>query len=649
MIVKTNGFEPALLDKKLAQVLGDGSGLLAEAVETNHQFLEPEHFLVYLARLTTGIVRVDMLNACKVRPDVFAKLVYEGFDPDDPKGLPLQFDPKALSKASLAMLKAFESEIGARKLPNGNEPLFVLVLLQHLKGNTQDMLASMLGSKEKLQAFGQKLEKLAVRAGKGEIDPLKVLFDEQGHINDAAFDKGGRKVMKMMGEETAAMGYQRASTAHLLFALLGLDKGILQRGLIAQGLDPLKAVHAPLSQQLTRPGSKRNLDFVLRQDSLHDTVIAVLKSAAKDAAGEAANISELHLARALLTPRAGMAQEFLAAHKVSLDALRDFLANVEEEEDKSPELQRLSIVEIEAELRRQVMEQDHAIRQILPWIKRLRFGFPRERGPAAVLLFLGPSGTGKTQLAKELARTVYGSEDALLMLEMGQFNSKESMNQFIGAPPGYIGYGEGKLTNGLRDKPEAVVLFDEIEKAHEEVWLALLRFLDEGLISDPAGPTRDGRRCIIVLTSNLGADTLAQHLPTDDASNPQINHELEQHIRATVMPYLKRPEIYNRVDDKVVFRPFSREGYRRLVDRTTGSEVQKFRKLRDIEVVVEPDVMEWLADQAFLTVQEGARCVPRLVNRFVVSPTIDLCSREEEKSIHKVFIRKSEDGTRAES
>ena len=111
---------------------------------------------------------------------------------------------------------------------------------------------------------------------------------------------------------------------------------------------------------------------------------------------------------------------------------------------------------------------------------------------------------------------------------------------------------------------------------------------------------------------------------------------------------MKRPEIYNRVDDKVVFRPFSRVGYKRLVDRTTASEVQKFLALRDIEVVVEPQVLEWLADQAFLAIQEGARCVPRLVNRFVVSPTIDLCSQEENQSTHKVFIRKYEDGTRAE-
>jgi ATP-dependent Clp protease ATP-binding subunit ClpA len=644
VIVKTNGFDPTFLDKKLAQLLGDGTGLLAEAVETNHQFLEPEHFLVYLAKIENSIVRTQMLNPNKVRPEVFTKWVCGCLDPDSPKGIPLQFDPEALSKASQAMLDEFEAEIKKYDLPNGNEFLFVVVVLQHIRNDTQDLLMSMFGAREKLQAFHEKLYKLGTTPAK-EIVP----FNEQGHINETGFDKSGRKVIKRMGEETAAMGYQKASTAHLLFALLGIDNGILQHALIAQGLDPLKAVHAPLSQQLTRPGAKRNLDFVLRQDSIHDPVIAVLKSAAKEAAEEtASSISQLHLARALLAPKTGMAQDILAAHKVNLNALRDYLTTVEEEEDKSPELRRLSMPEIEAELRKHVMEQDYAIRQILPWIKRLRFGFPRERGPAAVLLFMGPSGTGKTQLAKELARTVYGSEDALIMLEMGQFNSKESMNQFIGAPPGYVGYGEGKLTNGLRDKPEAVVLFDEIEKAHEDVWVALMRFLDEGLISDPAGPTRDGRRCIIVLTSNLGADKLAQYLPPDNASSTQINHELEQQIRETVLPYLKRPEIYNRVDDKVVFRPFSREGYKRLVDRMTNSELQKFLNLCDIELVVEPQVLEWLADQAFLAIQEGARCVPRLVNRFVVSPTIDLCSEKENQAIPRVFIRKSEDGTRAE-
>jgi ATP-dependent Clp protease ATP-binding subunit ClpA len=645
VIVTTQGFNPNLVDKKLARMLRDGSELLVEAIETNHQFLEPEHFLVCMAKMENSIVRTQMLNPNNVRPEVFAKLVYHCLYPDSQKGIPLLFGPEALSRDSQAMLDAFESEIKKYDIPNGgNESLFVLILLKHIQMDTQNLLASMFGSKEKLQIFQEKLFKLGTTTVK-EI----CLFDEQGHISDTAFDKTGRKVIKRMGEEAAALGSQKASTSHLLFALLGIDNGFLQRGLIAQGLDPLKGVHAPLLQQLTRTGFKRNLDFTLRQESLHDPVITVLKNAAKEAAEEAkSSISELHLAKSLLALKKDMANEFLAAHKVSLDELRVYLNNAEEEEDKSPELQRLSMSEIEAELRKHVMEQDHAIRQILPWIKRLRFGFPRERGPAAVLLFMGPSGTGKTQLAKELARTVYGSEDALIMIEMGQFNTKESINQFIGAPPGYVGYGEGKLTNGLRDKPEAVVLFDEIEKAHEDVWVALMRFLDEGLIGDPAGPTRDGRRCIIVLTSNLGAETLAKYLPPNDGSSTQINHEMEKQIRETVLPYLKRPEIYNRVDDKVVFRPFSRMGYKRLVDRATNSEKEKFLKLRDIELVVEPEVLEWLADQAFLAIQEGARCVPRLVNRFVVSPTIDLCSQDESQVIHKVFVRKNEDGTRAE-
>jgi ATP-dependent Clp protease ATP-binding subunit ClpC len=455
-------------------------------------------------------------------------------------------------------------------------------------------------------------------------------------------------VLNLLREETAALGYKKATATHLLYALVGIENSIMQRAIQFQAIDPVKEVHGFLSHELTRPGAKRVTDFELSRTTLHESVIRILEAAAGEAQREGGPVGELRIARALVAGQTGVVADFLTRRKVNVGALREYLALAEGEAEETVETLRLPVSQIETELKKRLLGQDHAIRQILPWIKRLRFGFPRDRGPAAVFLFLGPSGTGKTQLAKELARTIYGSDDQLVMLEMGQFNSKESINIFIGAPPGYVGYGEGKLTNGLRDKPQSVILFDEVEKAHEDVWVALLRFLDEGLISDPAGPTRDGRSCIIVLTSNLGADTLAKRLPAEIDETFQMTCELEHAIRDVVLPYLKRPEIYNRVDDKVIFRPFSSEIYRRLVQRQVETEARRFSDLRGTRLEVMPEVIEWIAQQAVEFREEGARCVPRLVNKFVVSRVIDLFAENEDRPIRKVVISRHGADTVAE-
>ena len=642
-ILTNQGIAHKKLTPEFASLLGDGGGILAEASITDCEYIEPVHFLGYLAKIGGSILRVEFLERRGVDPDYFCEKLYGSvLDEDRQSGVLIAFDLEALSPSSLKMFEAFEQEMEKRQIEQGNEALFLFVFLKNIEDTIRSLLIAIIGSQELLERFHQSLGR--------RIYPPKQLpiFDETDQIVEAAFDKSGKRVLNMLREETAGLGFMKATAMHLLYALVGIENGMMQRGIPFQAIDPIKEVHGYLSRELTRPGAKRVKDFQLRRDTLQRSVIRTLKTAAGSAQKENLPIGELHIARSLLATKTGLIVDFLSSRKVNLDVLREYLARVEVEEEDSNDNLRLPIKEIEAELKKQILGQDHAIRQILPWIKRFRFKFPRERGAAAVLLFLGPSGTGKTQLAKELARTVYGSPDELLMLEMGQFNSKESINMFVGASPGYVGYGEGKLTNGLRDKPECVVLFDEIEKAHEDVWVALLRFLDEGLISDPAGPTRDGRRCIIVLTSNLGADTLAQDLPISNDDGPQMNYELEQAIRDTILPYLKRPEIYNRVDDKIVFRPFSFDTYRTMVERQVKTETRKFVDLRGTEVEVQPDVLEWLAEQSIEAKKEGARCVPRIVNKFIVAPVIDLLTDNEDRTIRKLIISKKGMGTVAE-
>lgn len=633
------------LDPELARLLGSGGDILGEASRTHCPRIEPVHFLAHLARTGGSIVRIELLESRGISPERFCDLLYTAaLDDDQAPGVPIEFCWDELSDAAQQMWSDFESRIAAQGLERGSEALFVLVLLDHLGAAAVRSLVAIVRSEEALDRFRDSLRRRI--GGRGATDPV---FDpESGKLVEGAFDKSGKRVVDRLREETASLGYRKATALHLLYTLVGLENGVLQRALQFQAIDPLREVHGYLSRELTRTGAKRIRDFELARSTLHDSVARVFEGAAAEAQRQGQRVGELHVARALFAARGGVVTELLASRKVNVELLREYLARAEGEAEEGSENLRLPVREIEGELRRRLLGQDHAIQRILPWIKRLRFGFPRDRGAAAVLLFLGPSGTGKTQLAKELARTVYGSEDDLLMLEMGQFNSKESINLFIGAPPGYVGYGEGKLTNGLRDKPQCVVLFDEIEKAHEDVWVALLRFLDEGLISDPAGPTRDGRRCIVVLTSNIGAKTFARRLPQAEGSDGALDQKLEAEIRSEVEKYLKRPEIYNRVDDKVVFRAFSPETYLAMIERQVGAEVRKFRELRGTVVEVSGEIMEWLAEQAVVASEEGARCVPRLANRWVVSPVIDLLTRDEDRPIAKVLIRRNGDATVAE-
>jgi ATP-dependent Clp protease ATP-binding subunit ClpA len=640
MIVNDDGFS---VEPGLAAVLGDGSELVVEAAATSCTSVEPAHFLAYLARSGGSILRAGLLAAQRVDPELFCASLYSAaLDEDRRTGMPTGSGAEAMSEATLRMLDAYERQAAST---DAGEALFLQVLLQHVP-EAAPLLIAIAGSEEEYEGFLERLKRPRVPA-RTVVD----LFDpETGTLQTGAYDASGRRVLAALHEEVAALGYRKATALHLLYALVGMRNGVLRGALQFQGIDPMREVHSALALQLRRPAARRAEIPELGRDTVHDSVRSILERAAGEATGEGAEAGEIHVARACVATDHGVIVEWLTGRGIDISRLRDYLDHADEADEDDPDERLTSVAEIGQRLRERILGQDHAISQVLPWVKRLRYGFPRERGPAAVLLFLGPSGSGKTELAKELARTVYGSEERLLMLEMGQFATKESGNLFIGAPPGYIGYGEGKLTNGLRDKPQSVVLFDEVEKAHEDVWPALLRFLDEGLINDPAGPTRDGRGCIVILTSNLGSETLAGLVPVPPAgvaADLGVDDATEAAIRKEVLKYLKRPEIYNRVDGKIVFRPFDRPTYHRLVGRQVEVETAKFAD-RGTLVQLMPDVYDWLTDRAMANRQEGARCVPRLANRYIVSPVIDTLTASSGPPVDKVIISLRGDGTLAE-
>ena len=280
--------------------------------------------------------------------------------------------------------------------------------------------------------------------------------------------------------------------------------------------------------------------------------------------------------------------------------------------DRMLEGEREKLLKMEEHLRERVVGQDEAVVAVSNAVRRARAGLQDPNRPIGSFLFLGPTGVGKTELTKALAKFMFDDEQAMVRMDMSEYMEKHSVARMIGAPPGYIGYDEGgSLTEVVRRRPYQVVLFDEVEKAHPDVFNVLLQVLDEGRLTDGQGRTVDFRNTLIILTSNLGAEFIAQ-----DAGD-----DLSQKTRDAVMGAVRehfRPEFLNRLDEMLIFRRLSRQNMTKIVD----VQLQHLRKLledRKITLEVSGSVLEWLAMAGFDPVY-GARPLKRVIQRTLQNP-----------------------------
>jgi ATP-dependent Clp protease ATP-binding subunit ClpC len=284
------------------------------------------------------------------------------------------------------------------------------------------------------------------------------------------------------------------------------------------------------------------------------------------------------------------------------------------------ESQRL--LQMEDELRKHIIGQEEAIQSISKAVRRARAGLKDPRRPIGSFIFLGPTGVGKTELTKSLARFLFGSEDALIQLDMSEFMERHTVSRLVGAPPGYIGYEEsGQLTEALRRRPYSIVVFDEVEKAHPEAHNMLLQIMEEGHLSDARGRKVDFRNAIIVMTSNIGADlikrqsTFGFEIEKDEEYEERVAY---QEMRKKLMESLKRvfrPEFVNRVDAIIVFRALNKDDIKQIVDL----EMQKVAvRLEDHEIVLTstPEAVDLLANLGF-DPDMGARPLKRIIQQKV--------------------------------
>ena len=284
--------------------------------------------------------------------------------------------------------------------------------------------------------------------------------------------------------------------------------------------------------------------------------------------------------------------------------------------DKMLEGEREKLLQMEQNLKRRVIGQDEAVVAVSNAIRRARAGLQDANRPIGSFLFLGPTGVGKTELARALAEFLFGDESAMISIDMSEYMEKHSVARLIGAPPGYVGYEEGgSLTEAVRRRPYQVILFDEIEKAHPDVFNVLLQVLDDGRLTDGQGRTVDFRNTLIVLTSNLGGEILAT-LP-ENADVSQVRDQVMEVVRGAF-----RPEFLNRLDEILVFRRLSRADMKGIVE----IQLRRLDKLladRKITLELDDKAKGWLAEAGYDPVY-GARPLKRVIQRSLQNPLAEL-------------------------
>ena len=322
---------------------------------------------------------------------------------------------------------------------------------------------------------------------------------------------------------------------------------------------------------------------------------------------------------------------------VSESVTEDGIAEVLSRETKIPvarlmQGEREKLLHLDDNLHKRVVGQDEAVEAVSDAVLRSRAGLQDPSKPLGSFLFLGPTGVGKTELAKSLAENLFDSEEHMVRIDMSEYMEKESVSRLVGAAPGYVGYEEGgQLTEAVRRDPYTIVLFDEIEKAHPDVFNVLLQVLDDGRLTDGQGHTVDFKNTLLIMTSNLGSDILLNGLDKDgnisDKAKKQVNELLKKSFK---------PEFLNRIDDIITFKPLSKNDVRQIVKHLIDQLGQRLKD-QQIKIEVSDEALDWITDNGY-DPQYGGRPLQRFVTRNVETPLAKLIIADKVKAKSTVMI-----------
>jgi ATP-dependent Clp protease ATP-binding subunit ClpC len=313
---------------------------------------------------------------------------------------------------------------------------------------------------------------------------------------------------------------------------------------------------------------------------------------------------------------------------------------------KLTEAETAKLMRMEDELHKRVIGQHPAIEVVSKAIRRSRAGLKDPKRPTGSFIFLGPSGVGKTELARTLAEFLFGDEDTMIRIDMSEYMEKHAVSRLVGSPPGYIGYDEGgQLTEAVRRKPYSVLLLDEIEKAHPDVFNILLQILEDGRLTDAQGRTVDFRHCIVIMTSNIGASEIARNTPLGFAVSDDETGITYEDMKNRIMGELKkvfRPEFLNRIDDVIVFHKLAKDEIKEIVELLLA-RIRSSMAERELQLELSEPAKDLLVDKGWDPAM-GARPLRRAIQRYIEDPLADFVLRSQVPSGSTVVVDAPADG-----
>jgi ATP-dependent Clp protease ATP-binding subunit ClpC len=306
------------------------------------------------------------------------------------------------------------------------------------------------------------------------------------------------------------------------------------------------------------------------------------------------------------------------------------------------------MLEMETELMKHIIGQESALEKIAKSLRRNRVGIRNPKKPIGSFMFLGPTGVGKTHIAKKLAEYMFGEEDSLIRLDMSEFQEKHSISRLIGSPPGYVGHEDGgQLTEKVRRRPYSIVLFDEIEKANKEIYNTLLQMLDDGQLTDSSGRKVNFKNCMVIMTSNVGVKKL-QDFGTGLGFGTKSKLDKQDEIKESLLTdELKKqfpPEFLNRLDDVIIFKSLTKEQISKIVDLEISKLIDRVSEI-GYTLQINKTAKDYLVEQGY-DEEYGARPLNRAIQKYIEDPVSEeiLSGRAKEGQIIKVsYIKSKED------